>query len=292
MLKWYTNGEVDTRCEENKQPYGYYLGRSANKGKASWNKGLTKYTSDAVARNGANTAKTRKQRNNYISWNTGLTKETSDILKGVSIKVSKANTGRPSKMKGVSKSPEQRKKQSESMKGKKPWNKGLSKETDERVKRTSNRLTGRTYKWPQEKINLAKAKEYATKKKNNSFNKSSKEELLYKELCEEYGKDDVERQYDKDPRYPFPCDFYIKSKDLFIEYNGTFDHKEHPFDSSNAQDLLELEKLKQLVLEKGASSRYNNVIYIWTVRDVLKLNTFRKNHLNFRILYPTVSIIR
>lgn len=62
-------------------------------------------------------------------------------------------------------------------------------------------------------------KMFETKKKNHTFNTSKPEEEYYKMLCDKYGEQDVERNYNKDSRYPFLCDFYIKSLDLFIECN-------------------------------------------------------------------------
>lgn len=291
MIKWYTNGIKDIKCEEGKQPFGFIPGRSSNKGKIPWNKGLTRYSDDRVAKGVEKSVRTRKDKNNYKSWNSGLTKDTDERLRRVSVKVSASRKGKTSNSISKCRTEEQKHKQSLAMRGKTPWNKGLTKETNDIIRQISEKLQGHKLILSDEKKKEAKAKEYATKKKNNSFNISSKEELLYKELCDLYGKDDIERQYSTDPRYPFNCDFYIKSKDLFIEYNGTFDHGEHPFDKNNPEDIKKLKELEFKVETYGAKSRYNNVIYIWTVRDVLKLETMRKNHLNFRILYPTISII-
>ena len=65
--------------------------------------------------------------------------------------------------------------------------------------------------------NSINAKQYNTKKKNNSFNVSSKEEQLFKLLLIQYP--DVIRQY-KSSDYPYSCDFYIPSLELYIELNG------------------------------------------------------------------------
>ena len=56
-------------------------------------------------------------------------------------------------------------------------------------------------------------------KKNNSFNKSKEEEKYYSYLLHLYSSEDIVRQYYDKDRYPFHCDFYIKSEDLFIEVN-------------------------------------------------------------------------
>ena len=75
------------------------------------------------------------------------------------------------------------------------------------------------------KINWTESlnKQIETKKRAHSFKKSKKEDLYYNYLCNIYGSDDVVRQY-SDDRYPFSCDFYIKSKDLFIECNFHWTH--------------------------------------------------------------------
>jgi len=74
----------------------------------------------------------------------------------------------------------------------------------------------------------------ATKRKNHTFNSSKPEEEYYASLCEVYGSADIERNYNKDIRYPFSCDFYIKSLDLFIELNFHWTHGGMPY---NEEDL-------------------------------------------------------
>ena len=39
-------------------------------------------------------------------------------------------------------------------------------------------------------------------------------------------------------------------------------------------------------------NRYSWAIKIWTERDLLKLATFRKNHLNFQIIYKDITITK
>ena len=77
---------------------------------------------------------------------------------------------------------------------------------------------------------------YATKRKNGTFNSSKPEDMSYVLLCEVFGKDDIERQH-KDDRYPFLCDFYVKSKDLYIECNYHWTHGKHWFDEKCEDDL-------------------------------------------------------
>ena len=85
-------------------------------------------------------------------------------------------------------------------------------------------------------------KEYQTKKKNNSFNKSEQEDKIYNYLLSKFNKNDIIRQY-RSTLYPFNCDFYIKSLDLYIEYHGTWTHGNKPFKHS-VEDLEKLKRLK------------------------------------------------
>ena len=117
----------------------------------------------------------------------------------------------------------------------------------------------------------------ATKRKNNSFN-TSKPEQLTKELLQQKFKN-VQYQY-KDERYPYLCDFYIPSLDLFIELNYHWTHYIEPYDKNNTehQNILKFWKSKN-------SRFYDSAIDVWTKRDVEKLECFKKNSLNFKIFY-------
>ena len=79
-------------------------------------------------------------------------------------------------------------------------------------------------------------------------------------------------------RYPFQCDFYVKSQDMFIEVNGNWTHGDHPFDSNNEDDLKTLKEWE----EKAKTSKYyQNAIYTWTDLDVRKQNFAKENNLNY-----------
>ena len=124
-----------------------------------------------------------------------------------------------------------------------------------------------------------KDKQYNTKKKNNSFNTSkieNKLELLLREMFP-----DLETQY-KSILYPFNCDFYIPSLDLYIEYNGTWTHGGHFFDENDEDNRDTLEKWKRL---SEHSKFYQNAIETWTIRDLNKLNTALKNNLNYVVWF-------
>ena len=118
-----------------------------------------------------------------------------------------------------------------------------------------------------------KDKEYRTKKKNHTFNTSKLEEETYELLKEKYP--DVIRQYKSDV-YPFVCDFYIPSLNLYIECNYHWTHGGHPYDSNNIDDYNKLQ-----LWESKNSKYYRNAIITWTCRDVNKRNFARQNNLNY-----------
>ena len=118
-----------------------------------------------------------------------------------------------------------------------------------------------------------KQKEYKTKKKNNSFNKSTPEEKIYQMLCEKFDK--IERQY-KTEKYPFYCDFYIEKLDLYIEYQGHWTHGQEPYYNKKAEHLALLEKWKQ-----KNNKFYNLAINIWTKIDPKKREIAKNNNLNW-----------
>lgn len=125
-----------------------------------------------------------------------------------------------------------------------------------------------------------------TKRKNRSFNTSKIEETLNIYLINKYGKEDVFRNFNKDPRYPFAVDFYIKSLDLFIELNIHPCHYFKPYNKELYKE--ELEKLKE---KSKTSDYYKNIIYVWTISDPLKQETALKNGLNYKTYYNTGKVL-
>ena len=120
----------------------------------------------------------------------------------------------------------------------------------------------------------AMQKKYETQKKNHTFN-SSKIEQQFKEYLEQNYPNDFEYQY-RSELYPFTCDFYIKSLDLYIEIQGSWTHGKHPFDENNQEDI------DKLNLWKSKNTKYYNVaIYTWTELDVKKRNIAKQNNLNY-----------
>ena len=119
-----------------------------------------------------------------------------------------------------------------------------------------------------------------TMKRNGSFNKSQPEEEYYQILLKSYSSDDIIRQYDKDLRYPYQCDFYIKSEDKFIELNIHPSHGDHPF---NPDDEMDQQLLEQLRSDNTDWS--NMIIDVWSNRDYIKRQTAIKNNLNYQVIY-------
>lgn len=294
--KYYTNGVVTIKVKPNEEiPDGFHLGRTFNSN--PWNKGLTSETDERVRLGGQKTRQTRLSNGSYENpWNKGLTADNNSSLKTVGNKVHQARQNRFwTTTLGRPKSDEEKLKQSIAMQGKPAWNKGLTKDADERVQNAANKLKG--HKCFVTDWSAAKAKEYLTKKLNNSFN-TSKPELQYlSEFQATYGIDNVISQY-QDARYknpktgrPFICDFYIKSEDLFIEINFHWTHNTHPFDVDSDEDYEVLTKLQYKASTEPSKTSYLDAIRTWTETDPMKLAEFRKNNLNFMIFYPNGLVI-
>lgn len=126
-------------------------------------------------------------------------------------------------------------------------------------------------------------KSWMTRRINGTFNTSKPEETLYGLLCDVFGNDDVIKQY-HDERYPFSCDFYVRSLDLFIELNAHWSHGKHWFDESNDEDLQKLSRWLSRAEERG-SRYYHAAIHVWTERDPLKKQTAEQNGLNYVVFW-------
>ena len=130
---------------------------------------------------------------------------------------------------------------------------------------------------------ITKEKEYKTKKEHNTFQSSLIEKEILGILQGRFPK--VINPY-KDSRYPFNCDFYIPSLDLFIEYQGIWMHGGHPYNPNDPKDQEIVKtweaKSKELNFKGKPKNSYQAAIGIWTERDVLKRETARKNYLNYK----------
>lgn len=138
-------------------------------------------------------------------------------------------------------------------------------------------------KWckDEEWIKRGREKAYNTMKNNNTFMGcySKSEKIIFEWLKEKF---EVVQSNIKKEKYPFICDYYIPSLDLFIEYNGHWTHNNHSFDEKNENDLIILKKWQEKALK---SIKYQQAIDIWTKRDVKKLKIAKENNLNYLIIW-------
>lgn len=132
-------------------------------------------------------------------------------------------------------------------------------------------------------LNEITEKAYNTKKKNNSFNTSNAELIIFKALNELFP-NNVLTQYKSDV-YPFACDFYLPQLDLYIEYQGFWTHGKEPFNPSNSehQKLIEhwRKKANELNFKKEHKKLYENAIQVWTKKDPYKRQIAKDNNLNW-----------
>lgn len=298
---FYNNGEKTIKIYPDMEiSEGYVRGRLNQP--PAWNKGLTKETDERVKDNCLKLHATRRKNNSYNAWNKGLTKETDDRVKDNHEKsrktlLKKYGITNPSQLphdawnKGLTKDIDDRvKKISDSNKGKTAWNKGISIPGTPHTEETKKKLSDihSTEEMKQRKI--------IAKRNNGTFNSSKPEELLYKLLVKRFGEADIIRQYFDKERYPFACDFYVKSKDLFIELNAHFTHYFEPYNENKKEHIEKVNKLKSKpqtrINAKGKEvpSWDNAILYTWTQLDVRKKNTAIKNKLNYKAIYLNLKL--
>lgn len=129
-------------------------------------------------------------------------------------------------------------------------------------------------RWWAEPENVVRA--LSVKRANGTWRDSQPERDLHQLLIGHFGADDVKAQFRDPDRYPWACDFYIPSRDLFIELNGSWTHGPHWYDATNEEDARRVSEWKS----KG-SPYYLNAIENWTVRDVRKRESARTHALNY-----------
>jgi hypothetical protein len=169
----------------------------------------------------------------------------------------------------------------------------LSPEVQEKIQKTSIERYGVPYYWQSDEgrkrlrmlLNNkdVQRKIIETKIKRGTINSSKPEKIAYSLLVKKFGENDVKVQYNQDDRYPFNCDFYIKSLDLFIELNISWLHGFHWFDATSSDDLLRLQEL--LVRADESKPMYERAVYIWTYDDLRKKYIAEQNHLNYIVFW-------
>lgn len=120
-------------------------------------------------------------------------------------------------------------------------------------------------------------KRVKTKRLNNSFNTSLVEYRLGVLLKSVFGDDDVLHNYVSD-LYPFRCDYYIKSRNMYIELNAHWSHGHHWYTDS---DKLVIDDWQQ------KSKYYRNAAQTFSVRDVKKREIARQNSLNYLVFWES-----
>lgn len=118
-------------------------------------------------------------------------------------------------------------------------------------------------------------KNFKTKLENGTTNTSKSEEASYVMLAERFGRGDVLRQY-RSEEYPFACDFYVRSRNMYVECNYCWTHGGHWFDPYDQEDVEKLQRWKS----KG-TGYYLNAIDTWTRRDTGKRLAARAAKLNY-----------
>lgn len=124
-------------------------------------------------------------------------------------------------------------------------------------------------------------KTFKTKLLNKSFGKSKEEDNLYKELCNIFGSENVERQYTIGG---FSFDFKITRKDKYgtftqlVELNGTFYHNNKPFTGST----YDIEMYNNMKALGGLKAKIADK---WRYTDVNKYNYCITHNLNLTVIY-------
>ena len=125
-----------------------------------------------------------------------------------------------------------------------------------------------------------------TKRLHHSFRDSDNERKAGEILKQIYP--DLILQY-KSEKYPFNCDFYSPSEDLFMEFNGSWTHGRKFYDPS---DETCQETLKEWEEKAKVSKFYVNAIKTWTVRDVSKKKFSEENNLKYLVFWSLQEVVR
>lgn len=127
---------------------------------------------------------------------------------------------------------------------------------------------------------VMKAKEYATKEKHQSFQTSECELELQRRLEDVFGKENVKTQY-RSEQYPYLCDFYIVSREMYIELNAHWSHYYRPF----LVDEAESDAYYQSLLQTKETKSSKQILDVWTKRDVEKRMCAKEHHLNYLVFW-------
>lgn len=121
-------------------------------------------------------------------------------------------------------------------------------------------------------------KRLQTSKKNKTEGKSNIEKEIFNILKSKFS-DTVFQYYSK--LYPFKCDYYIPSLDLYIEYQGFWHHGNEPYKNTPEHNLILDSWISKSNNSNKLKNQYSDAIYIWTKRDPLKRETAKLNNLKW-----------
>lgn len=117
------------------------------------------------------------------------------------------------------------------------------------------------------------------KRRNGTLSGSVVERCVSDMLVDVFGADDVMAQHASDPRYPFACDFYVRSRDLFIELNGLWVHGGH-WHGGSGRDASRLAEWAG-----RHTPYYDHAVHVWSKTDVAKREAARRSHLNYVVFW-------
>ena len=112
---------------------------------------------------------------------------------------------------------------------------------------------------------------------------TSKQEIKFKDRLKRIYPDLKWQYKDKGP-YPYFCDFYIPSLDLFIELNYYWKHGGEEFDKNNPEHV---QRLNTYMEKAKYNDEYKTAIETWTISDKEKILCAINNKLNYKIFWNT-----
>ena len=120
---------------------------------------------------------------------------------------------------------------------------------------------------------LSSMKSAERENRKNRLCRTVAEQKLFDYLITVYP--DVVYDIRVDERYPYYCDFYIPSEDLFIELNAHPSHGRLPIEFLSVDEY----------------SKYNQKwVDVFARRDIEKQKTAKENNLNYMMIYPNGSL--
>ena len=174
---------------------------------------------------------------------------------------------------------------------------GHGEEQKEQIRQKCLSEYGVEYSWQREdvkeKIRQTKLERYGNKNYTNREKcwETTKENGWYNIRLEDRYIDKLREKYPdlihhyKSEEYPFECDFYVPSEDLYIEFNVFWMHGGHWFNKDNPKDIEVLECWKT-----KNSEQFQYAIKIWSERDLLKKKYAEENNLNYLVFWTEDEI--